>query len=256
MLVKLLLLALAIAFSYVVYRKGWSVFFAILANVIAVLVFVFGDIGKPISIPDIFEKSNTKTNEYTYTPDGKFVTFGSYEQDNDLSNGNDDLKWIVLDEVGDQRLLITAQVIDAVRYNNVWEETSWKSSTLRAWLNDAFLKEAFTEEERKRIVAKERYDKNGIETSDRVFIMNIQELHEYFNSMEDRKTGATPYAKAQGVYEYQDTVWWWVSDAGESENGEERPFYAAYVNCLGDILENGMLVFNSDFGIRPAIWVR
>lgn len=202
---------------------------------------------------NIFSKpgNGTHTSGDLFTSDDGLVSFGSYEQDNNTDNGKEELKWIVLCEKGDQRLLVTAQVIDAVRYNSVWEETTWKSSSLRAWLRKDFIDEAFTEEEKQRIVEKDRKDKNGIESTDSVFVMNVDELNEYWESKEDRKTGATKYAIAQGVYECQDNCWWWVSDTGE-----DSPFYAAYVNCIGDILENGMLVFCSDFGVRPAVWIR
>ena len=201
----------------------------------------------------IFSKSGkgAHKSEDSLTSDDGLVSFGSYEQDNNIDNGKEELKWIVLCEKGDQRLLVTAQVIDAFRYNSVWEETTWKSSSLRAWLRKDFMDEAFTEEEKQRIVEKDRTDKNGIESTDTVFVMNVDELNEYWESKEDRKTSATDYALARGVYECLDHCWWWVSDQGETS-----PFYAAYVNCIGDILENGMLVFCSDFGVRPAVWIR
>ena len=248
--------------AYKAYKKKNNNDMAFTSTLIAIGSFAIAGLTLFFTInpPDsnIFSKPGNGTNkpgDLVISDDG-LVSFGSYEQDNNIDNGKEELKWIVLCEKGDQHLLVTEQVIDAFRYNSVWEETTWKSSSLRAWLRKDFMDEAFTEEEKQRIVEKDRTDKNGIESTDTVFVMNVDELNEYWESKEDRKTSATDYALARGVYECLDHCWWWVSDQGETSRGDALPFYAAYVNCIGDILENGMLVFCSDFGVRPAVWIR
>lgn len=253
------LIVICIVFFYKAYRahkENSNNTMAYIQTLIAIVSLAIAGLTLYFTInpPDsnIFNKPGNGTHkpgDLVVSDDG-LVSFGSYEQDN-IDDEKEELKWIVLYEEGDQRLLVTEQVIDAFRYNSVWEETTWKSSSLRAWLRKDFMDEAFTEEEKQRIVEKDRTDKNGIESTDSVFIMNVDELNKYLGSEEDRKTSATDYALARGVYECLDHCWWWVSDQGETS-----PFYAAYVNCIGDILENGMLVFCSDFGVRPAVWIR
>lgn len=190
---------------------------------------------------------NTITED---TSVGDLVYFGTYEQDNDPENGREPIEWVVLDEEDGQYLLITSEVIDEACYNNVWEPTTWESSSLRGWLNTSFLEEAFTGEQIDRIAFTEHTDEDGNSTDDQVFILNPEELEDYFETDNDRKAGATSYAEAQGVYEYSNgNCWWWVSEAGAD------PHYARYVNCEGAILEYGMLVFNNAFGVRPAIRV-
>ena len=67
---------------------------------------------------------------------GDYVLYGAYEQDNSLENGKEPLEWIVLDKYEDSYLLITAEVIDEVCYNDEWDVTSWQSCSLRSWLNE------------------------------------------------------------------------------------------------------------------------
>ena len=186
----------------------------------------------------------------TQTSVGDYVYYGTYEQNNNLEDGNEWIEWLVLDEKDSKYLLITSDVIDCVCYNNEWKVTTWENCSLRDWLNTSFITEAFTEEQKDSIAYSDHEDEDGNYATDQVFILNPEELRDYFKSNEARTAGATPYAKAQGVYVYSNgNCWWWVSEAGAD------PHYARYVNCEGAILEYGMLVFNNAFGVRPAIWV-
>lgn len=184
----------------------------------------------------------------TITPEtavGDYVQFGTYEQDNKPENGKEPIEWLVLEDDGDRYLMITSKVIDAACYNNVWMETDWKNSSLREWLNKSFLEEAFTEQQQSSIT------KWHSSLSDKIFILSRKELNKYLPSAEERIAKATHYAEAQGVYTQNiGTSWWWVREAGAT------PYYAVYVNCIGDIINDGSIVFNNAFGVRPVIWVR
>ena len=48
---------------------------------------------------------------------GDIVTFGRYEQDNNLDNGPEEIDWIVLDIQGDKALLLSKYGLDAKQYN-------------------------------------------------------------------------------------------------------------------------------------------
>ncbi len=201
------------------------------------------------------EETDTKENEIVdtitaQTSIGDSVYFGTYEQNNDPEDGNEGIKWLVLDEEDDYYLLITSEVIDCATYNNEWRETTWENCSLRDWLNTTVLTNAFTKEQIERIAVSYHTDQDGNNTEDQVFILNSEELRGYFDSNEARAAGATPYAQARGVYVYSDGhCWWWISEAGAD------PHYARYVNCEGVILEHGMLVFNNAFGVRLVIRV-
>ncbi|MDE6994989.1 MAG: hypothetical protein K2P41_11305 [Lachnospiraceae bacterium] len=91
---------------------------------------------------------------------GNVVTFGSYEQDADFSNGKEPLEWDVIGQKGDSYLLITHYVIDGKKFddsssdntlqaneNKTSAQVTWAKSSIRAWLNADFYTETFTKEE-------------------------------------------------------------------------------------------------------------
>ena len=196
-------------------------------------------------VPDA-EKPTVEVSTITSnTAVGDRVQFGVYEQDNNRNNGKEPIEWIVVDEDDDRFLLVSSKVLDCACYNDVWTETGWKTCSLRDWLNKSFMERAFTVGQ-KNIITKWHSSLN-----DRVFILSKNELNKYLPSVEDRMAKVTSYAEARGAFAHNNgNAWWWVRTPGES------PYYAAYVNCLGDIIEDGSIVFNNAFGVRPVIWVR
>lgn len=155
---------------------------------------------------------------------GDTVVFGSYEQDNVLTNGKEPLEWIVLKTEGDRAMLITRYLIDARAYHKAFVKMTWSECTLRQWLNDTFLKEAFSQEEQARIEEvlvvnddNPHYStRGGEDTMDRVFLLSEAEVLEFFPQQEQRACQATEYAKAQGAYvdENNGNSWWWLRSPG------------------------------------------
>lgn len=75
---------------------------------------------------------------------GDYVTFGSYEQDNDTSNGKEPVEWLVLDVQSDKALLLSKYVLDEKAYNDEEIYVTWEGCSLRNWLNNDFTNSAFT----------------------------------------------------------------------------------------------------------------
>ena len=48
---------------------------------------------------------------------GDIISYGSYEQDADESNGKEPIEWLVLDVDGDKALMISKYGLDAKPYN-------------------------------------------------------------------------------------------------------------------------------------------
>ena len=84
---------------------------------------------------------------------GSTVFFGSYEQDNDTSDGKEDIEWIVLAKEGNQALVISKYALDCKQYDTSMSDTTWETCSLRQWLNGTFLNAAFSAAERKQIVS-------------------------------------------------------------------------------------------------------
>lgn len=177
---------------------------------------------------------------------GDIVRFGRYEQDNDTT-GKEYIDWIVLEREGNRVKLISRYGLDAVPYNNSYTYVTWETCSLRTWLNNYFLKEAFSDDEQEMIqTATVSADKNpgystepGKDTQDKVYLLSIPEARRYFDSDEARATKPTPYAAAQGA-DVSDAgnCWWWLRSPGNdqeqatyvSEDGSARSYYTPSVD--------------------------
>lgn len=86
---------------------------------------------------------------------GDYVTFGHYEQDNDLSNGAKPIEWRVVSaqkEMG-KVVLLSRYGLDAQPMHHDWGFfTHWKDCYLCIWLNDKFYNTAFSPEEQSAII--------------------------------------------------------------------------------------------------------
>lgn len=190
---------------------------------------------------------------------GDYIAFGTYERDNDLYNGPEDLPWIVLDKVGDEVLLISRFVLDCDVYHSE-KDTSvqWSNSELRYWLNNTFYQQTFSEEEKAKIIEKEVPAESnpdygtyaGVSTKDKVTLLSISEAQKYFSGNSDRACKATEYAIAQGVQvDNNGNSWWWLRTPGQLDG------YAAGVFRNGEIDPIGDIFYHEGDGIRPVIWV-
>ena len=73
---------------------------------------------------------------------GDIVYFGTYEQDNDTSNGKEDIEWLVLAKKGNRILVISDKALDRQPYNSSRTRVTWETCTLRKWLNNDFINAA------------------------------------------------------------------------------------------------------------------
>lgn len=127
---------------------------------------------------------------------GDTIEFGSYEQDNDISNGKEPIEWIVLENEDGHALLVSLNCLDYKSYNTDSVEIIWETSSLREWLNNVFVKEAFSYRERKKILAQTienpglyaGVDENGcwIVTNSDEYVENILYQTENSNATEDK----------------------------------------------------------------------
>lgn len=77
---------------------------------------------------------------------GDTYRFGSYEQDNNKSNGQEDIEWLVLAKEGTKILVISKEALDCKPYS--YTNVTWETCTLRKWLNNDFINAAFSADER------------------------------------------------------------------------------------------------------------
>ncbi len=181
---------------------------------------------------------------------GDKIIFGTYEQDNDTSNGAEDIEWLVLAKENNKILVISDKALDCQPYNKAYKKITWEQCSLRKWLNDSFLNTAFSKEERALIQSTTvSADKNpkystdpGNATTDKVFLLSINEVEMYFNSNIARKCAPTAYVN--------DTdCWWWLRSPGIGQG------YAAGVNTDGSVEYIGADAYIDGLCVRPALWI-
>ncbi len=214
-----------------------------------------------------------KIEKFKVAKVGDYVFFGAYEQDNDTSNGKEDIKWIVLAKEDNKLLIISDKALDGQLYNVTYTNVTWETCSLRKWLNEIFLDVAFSAAEQLKIQSTNVSAENnpywstapGNSTIDKVFLLSITEVNKYFTSDEARRCVPTLYAKANGVN--------YLAEAGAScvgnsllKDGEapcefwlrspgDNQDQATYVTYDGRSVYSGTNVDRNSKGVRPAMWI-
>ena len=190
---------------------------------------------------------------------GNYIKFGAYEQDNNTSNGKEDVEWLVLEVKDGKALVISKYALDCQPYNTSHTDVTWETCTLRKWLNNDFINAAFSADEKAMIPAVTvSADKNpdystnpGNATHDQVFLLSIPEANKYFSSDSARQCEPTDYAVSGGAYvnSSNGNCWWWLRSPGCSQT------YAARVYMVGGVGEDGEGVGYGSAAVRPALWI-
>jgi hypothetical protein len=123
---------------------------------------------------------------------GDHVWFGSFEQDRRENNGTEPIEWEVIAKEDDRMLLYSTYILANRNFNTSdRKDVNWSECDLRIWLNDKFLYEAFSEEERESILlsklSNKEYDSRTEwyvsaetpDTEDYIFLPSIEELETY-----------------------------------------------------------------------------
>lgn len=208
----------------------------------------------PIKANSIYDKY--KVEKLKTAKAGDYVFFGKYEQDNNTSNGKEDIEWLVLEVKDGKVLLISKYALDCKPYNTGYTDITWETCTLRKWLNNDFINAAFSADEKAMIpTVTVSADKNpeygtnpGNATQDRVFLLSITEANKYFNSNGARQCEPTDYAVANGARKVDSGNYWWLRSPGYYQDA------AAFIYYDGDVCEVGERD-DYDYAVRPALWV-
>lgn len=208
---------------------------------------------------------------------GKLVQFGTYEQDNDLTNGTEPIDWIVLDVQDNKAFLLSKYVLFAARYHN-YENVpiTWEQCKLREQLNNEFYNNAFSQSEKDSILLTHNINQDnptygtdgGADTDDYVFLLSLDEVgqyltNEYFLFAEtgvlDRNLarGARPtqYAFSQKAFSSHttlgdygkepelttDNTWYYLRTPGHDAS------FTAVIHATSDIYEWGFTTCTSQF---------
>ena len=190
------------------------------------------------------------------------IKFGKYYQQSKRSM--EPIEWIILDRKENNYLLMSKYALEKKSYNYSQNYTptsaTWDTCSLRKWLNDTFIKTAFSIDEQKMIRSTNVVaDKNpeyktspGKNTNDKVFLLSLHEAKKYLrNGLYDARTcKGTAYCLAQSKFSNKDgTICWWLRTPGFSS--KEVVFVGDKGNVDND-LKSGTNIF---YGVRPVLWI-
>lgn len=209
----------------------------------------FGDI--PVSSALNKPITNDLNNEKTSIDLFSTVTFGRYEQDNNVTNGKELIEWIVIGVEGDSVNLISKNILDLQRYNIQKADTTWAACNLRKWLNNDFLNVSFTLDEQRSMRRWLYTDTDGTQLKDYVYCLSASEVEEIWPTQQDRSALVTDYVFALSDYtNATKSGQWWLRSESEY-NGLFRTAQDVYGS--GSI---GVDNFRSaTIGVRPCICV-
>jgi hypothetical protein len=209
------------------------------------------------------------------------VTFGSYPQTTATPTP---IEWYVVTKEMGKALLLSKQVLFPYSLCSGYH---WGETGLREYLNEDFLKEAFTPLEQQFIACDSRlspYGKSDMaETKEQVFLLSSVEVEQYFKLLNKRFLPASPtqYAIREGAAVVKKRSLWWLrcrhtavepakptritSPNGYTSYIAPRIGSTVTVHYYHDVDENGRVCqmdakdivggLSAKIGVRPAIWV-
>ena len=186
---------------------------------------------------------------------GSIITFGRYPQTE--SGEVKPIEWRVLEVKDNKALLLADKGLDAVPYDTRFAEVTWKTSSIRQWLNTDFYNAAFNESEKSRIAItvlknpdNPKYGTpGGGDTRDRIFLLSLDEAEWYIMYDAGRVLKPTPYAVERGIYLVEKTPKWWLRSPGLDQTA------ASNVSVDGSLKLSGYFVHYDGLAVRPALWL-
>lgn len=217
---------------------------------------------------------------------GEIIKLGYYEQDNDITDGKEQIEWQVLyvDNINKKALLVSRYVLDSILY---FEDAidcqhcdpnrnyTWEDSSLRSWLNNDFYNSAFSAEDK--TIIEDTFLPNpdnteygvegGNDTTDKVFLLSVSDVTNPLYGFDSekksqdifRRCAPTKYAKARRVAQWSGhnntknadgeySADWWLRSPG---------FKSTHIYNVGG---NGYIdwdwICEYSIGVRPAMYIK
>ena len=228
-----------------------------------------------------YQSSEIKTQLQAWLEDnskekntGTVVRFGRYKWH---PNGKPEpIEWLVLKLEDGKMLLISKYVLDYRVFDRKLQ--SYENSEIRTWLNGDFFSEAFSNEERKRIIP--RMQPESALKEDKVFLLNSQEALKILNK-EERPGIYTFYVrKSYNLIAVRPGNWWCRDSQVTSESFQSGRIEVNRPNFVGkdgrvfnhycsakteewnvstkkyELLPEPIYPPGNPKGVRPCIWIR
>ena len=184
---------------------------------------------------------------------GDTIEFGGYS-------------WQVLDVHRNHALIITENtyMIGEGRHNHIRGGITWAGSLTRRYLNDEFFY-SFSAQDRARIQqtyvitpdSPWYYSKGGDNTTDRIFILSVEEVVRYFGDsgqLQNRPDGVgwiSDQYNCARITRNEDGMpaWWWLRSSGGDQH------LTPFVDPHGVLTLYGTGASNTTGGVRPVLWL-
>ena len=189
---------------------------------------------------------------------GDTVKFGTFEQDGNADNGEEEIEWLVIDAAanGESFLLLSRYALDCRPYDETYAPVTWEDCQLREWLNDAFYTDHFTDEEKEQILQtqsdnpdNDKYSTTGgAQTTDHFFLLSLTEAETL--DPKYRTVRPTVNAVSRGAFQNEETgsTWWMLRSPGSGND------LCAIVRSDGEVRAGGEKV-DVPGAVRPAMWI-
>ena len=220
------------------------------------------------------------------------IWFGNYWQEDTNGDGKTDkndkktpIKWRVLSVEGDDVFLVADKNLDCQRYNDTDMDVTWKTCTMRSWLNgygaesnkdgkdysgNNFLNNVFSAGEQLAIRTTnvvnndnpEYGTEGGNDTADKVYLLSLDEVTNlaYGFASHDSTSATriavnTAYTAGGGEIESKymndagNAEHWWLRSPGYGSNFASNVDYDGYVDAGGDFVYGS----HYDHAVRPAL---
>lgn len=186
----------------------------------------------------------------------QIVNLGNYPQNDITGKLLEPIEWVVIREDRAKVLLLSKMILDAKPFcqeESGWVfGNAWDVSSVREWLNDTFLRKAFSEEEQRNIipVSLDNHKDHlfqGDNTTDTIYLFSPDEFATDC-SEKLKQVEATPYAIQNGDSMFKLNHDWWLRlpTLGTKNSAVLQYGMVANHQCPSTLY----------LGVRPAMWVK
>lgn len=192
---------------------------------------------------------------------GDTIFFGEYNIEPDDKKEN--IMWDIIDKQGDKFLLLSSYIIETFDFD-VNGSNDWEESSIRKWLNNTFLNEAFKTGEEISIISDSNILTNSAYTMDKIFLLSSEEAREYYKKYDDNigqneklATMATNMARSRNIEVCEkENVWYQYNSPFFLRDKATTDGFVKVVGVYGHIYDDGERPKPKiGYGIRPAMWI-
>jgi tetratricopeptide (TPR) repeat protein len=146
--------------------------------------------------------------------------------------------WIIVEKQQNKVLLVKSLPVNGFAYNNKSKSVTWENCSLRAYLNNEFFSEIFTDAMAQSIIETDisvpdtdKYNTiGGNPTTDKVFLLNADQFVQYQELLSNYLRDC------------------WLINPGSTQSTAQFVSY-------GEVMDYGYDVSNTNIYIRPALWL-